>query len=820
MSQVDAPRGRTCSRTLRSVALLTSGVLALPVLAGCSADESERTGKALAPDIAAATRGKVADGGTLRWAVDAMPSTLNAFQADADAATAQIAGAVLPALFTLDENGLLQRNPDFLESAKIVDREPKQVVLYKLNQKAVWSDGREIGAPTSSPSGGRSAARTAPSGPRATPGTSGSRRSRRARAIWRSRSPSRSRTPTGRPSSARCTPRRSTRVPERLQLRRGQHPQDHCRTVPPGLAGPEGRKGHTRPQSALVGAAGQAGQPGAHRSAAGRSGQPRWPPAAWTWPRSTRGTADRIVRAAKVQGANGRPNARSASAAPAPSALKSYVVRKSLEPAYTQLALNGESGPLADVRVRRAVARALDREELAETVLDPLGLPADPPGSHLALAGQRAYTDNSGALGDQNTQEAQALLADAGWTPGGAVKKPAPAKAGPSGSPLASGSPSAAPKKAKPKPKESENSENKAADTTSDEGTYVVGDDKPAGGHGPESGGTLVWWLLLPPRTRRTWPCSAGPGPWRTRPGAPRRTRRAEPPGPTRRAARLPPRRPAAGSARTASRWSCASSCRRDRAPSRCARSARRSRGCWTGWASTPRSPRSPTAATSRTTSRRATTTWPSTPGRPAPTPRPTPGRSSPARAGHGRLAAGGAEHTRVGSDYIDQLFDQAASELDQDEARDLVRRADARIWAAAGSIPLYQRPDVVAAKRTVLNAGAFGFTAPRYQDIGFRSRKPPRLLRGSRPGTSELPQVPCPPATPAGRIMTTLDPGFTHHIGTPEVPPAQPRGTPTPLAEPLLDRSGKLIARRPRTMGAAVACPPGGRTGLRPSDA
>ena len=39
-----------------------------------------------------------------------------------------------------------RRNPDYLEKAEVVEREPKQVVLYKLNQQAVWSDGREIGA--------------------------------------------------------------------------------------------------------------------------------------------------------------------------------------------------------------------------------------------------------------------------------------------------------------------------------------------------------------------------------------------------------------------------------------------------------------------------------------------------------------------------------------------------------------------------------------------------------------------------------------------------------------------------------------------------
>jgi peptide/nickel transport system substrate-binding protein len=84
--------------------------------------------------------------------------------------------------------------------------------------------------------------------------------------------------------------------------------------------------------------------------------------------------------------------------------------------------------------------------------------------------------------------------------------------------------------------------------------------------------------------------------------------------------------------------------------------------------------------------------------------------------------------YTRVGTDHIDQLFDQAIGELDEGEERSLVKQADARIWAAAGSIPLYQRPELVAARRTVVNAGAFGFQEPNYEDIGF-------LKPGARPG-------------------------------------------------------------------------------------
>jgi peptide/nickel transport system substrate-binding protein len=49
-------------------------------------------------------------------------------------------------MFRMDASGRPERNADYLESAKVVDTEPKQVVLYKLNQQAVWSDGREIGA--------------------------------------------------------------------------------------------------------------------------------------------------------------------------------------------------------------------------------------------------------------------------------------------------------------------------------------------------------------------------------------------------------------------------------------------------------------------------------------------------------------------------------------------------------------------------------------------------------------------------------------------------------------------------------------------------
>jgi peptide/nickel transport system substrate-binding protein len=76
--------------------------------------------------------------------------------------------------------------------------------------------------------------------------------------------------------------------------------------------------------------------------------------------------------------------------------------------------------------------------------------------------------------------------------------------------------------------------------------------------------------------------------------------------------------------------------------------------------------------------------------------------------------------YTRVGTDQVDQLFAQAIATLDEGEEKDLVRKADARIWATAGSIPLYQRPQLVATRRTLVNVGAFGFQTPVYEDMGF----------------------------------------------------------------------------------------------------
>ncbi|WP_435974221.1 ABC transporter family substrate-binding protein [Streptomyces sp. Qhu_M48] len=803
MSQIGAPRGRTCSRsprsrTLRSVATLTSAVLAVAVLAGCSSGDEADEVAAAAQDNAPAAREKVADGGTLRWAVDTLPTTLNTFQADADGTTSRIAGAVLPSLYTIDGRGRPQRNADYLESAQVVETEPKQVVLYKLNQQAVWSDGREIGAPDfvaqwRALSGRDTAYWTARnSGYERIEKIERGKNDLEVRvtfakpyADWQSLfTPLYPKQVMGSPNSfndgARTT-LKATAGPFLLKAidREGgavtlaRNPRwwgqqakldslvlkavpraDRADALAAGTLDLAEIDRSTAERIALALRDARAGRSGAQAALAHGPGSSTPPSKALESWALANGSDEE--KAEEVQAARAKNQEAIARYATAQDTLAKYVVRKSLEPAYTQLSLNGESGPLADERVRRAVARALDRRELAESVLKPLGLPADPPGSHLALAGQAAYADSSETLGSQDTKEARALLADAGWVPGGAARKPAEAgtKAG------SEAEKDAAEKKAGEKTGEKAGEKTgekageknagssdarKAADTASDEGLYIVGDDKPGERPaapapvvgGPENGTAVL--APAPAAARQSAALLAWAEALDTGTGSAARAAQTVPRTDKGVAGAYAPR----GTAAPVTAPEAAKALGKD------------------GKALSLRFvlPSGPGSESLRTVGDRivlmldavgirtevtkvsddsffkdhvasgdydlALYSWPAS-AFPATDARPIFAKPEPASDGSLLVEQ---NYSRVGTDRIDQLFDQAAGTLDEEEARELVRQADARIWAAAGSIPLYQRPQLVAARADLVNAGAWGLGGPRYQDIGF---KKPETAKGA----------------------------------------------------------------------------------------
>ncbi|MFD7784607.1 ABC transporter family substrate-binding protein [Streptomyces nojiriensis] len=759
-------------RRRRSLALLTSGVLALPLLTGCGAGDEEGGQAAAGQDIATTTRDRVADGGVLRWAVDALPDTLNTFQADADATTNRIAGAVLPQLFVLDAKGRPVVNPDYLEKAEVIEREPKQVVQYKLNQKAVWSDGREIGAADFV------AQWRALNGKDSAYWTARNAGYDRIEKIERGKTDLEVRVTFNKPYAdwrslfTPLYPKQVTGTPEAFN--EGARGALKITAGPFGLGAIDKKSGTAaltrnarwwgrpakldtliltavpRAERPAALAAGKldlaeidragadrialARRDAAAKSGPGAGGAPAHGPGAALTPAqatlswATAFGADEEKAAAETESRQ-KHLASVKRYADEQAALKAFTVRKSLEPAYTQLAMNGASGPLADERVRRAVARALDRQVLAEVVLKPLGLPAKPVGSHLALAGQRAYADNSDALGGLDTHAAQALFADAGWRKGGKLTEPVGAKAGPESAPQ-------------------DDSKTPSGPGTGNDGLYIVGQDDGANGEPRSAAADRPDTDSAPARDEPS-PVLA-PAPF----GAQQRASLLAQAAQVARAARAEAAEDD-GKGVPARDGEGADPAKASPAPAPAKQPVRTSGSMLAkdGKALSLRFvlPSGPGSESLRTVGERiagmlrkvgvntetikvadesffkdhiasgqydlALYSWPAT-AYPATDARPIFAKPEPAADGSLLVEQ---NYTRVGTDHIDQLFDQALGELDEEQSRELMRKADARIWAAAGSIPLFQRPELVAVKPGLANAGAFGLGAPRYQDMGWK---------------------------------------------------------------------------------------------------
>lgn len=718
-------------RRPRAAAFLVCGALAVTTLAGCGSDDDTWAPTA-GPDIAPAARDRVGDGGSVRWAVDAMPQTLNSFQADADPVTSRITGAVLPSMFRLDAQGRPRPDADYLEKAEVIETEPKQVVLYKLNQKAVWSTGREIGAPDFA------AQWRALSGKDSSYWTAHNAGYDRIEKIergandlevrvtfakpyadWRALfSPLYPKDVMGTPDSFNEGARRKLKVTagpftvdsvdrdaKKVTLKRsprwwGERPKLDKLVL---TVVPRAKRATALAAGKLDVADVDAG--GAERiaHAARDHGSPgplsHGPGAARTPAEALRSWAiahgDDEEAAYDEMAARAKTRKAVRKYAKEQGNLHAFKVRKSFAPAYTQLALNGAQGPLADERVRRAVARALDRNQLAEVALKPLGLPVSTVDNHLALAGQAAYADNSSALGDQDMAEAQALLAEAGWVPGGPLKE----------------------KKDKPKTAGGEREHGRDHDTEDSKRAGAVQDDKPparALPFGPhrvtaQHAALLQQVHVLKHKADKEEAGSSG-----------HRDHAAS-------GAYAPK-----GTAAPAG--AAAGALAKDGKPLTLRFVLPSGAGSEQLRAVADRITQMLSRIGVRTDVMKvddesyfkdhiasgeydmALYSWPAS-AFPATDARPIYAKPVPAADGSLTVEQ---NYTRVGTDHIDQLFDQAIGELDADEENALVKKADARIWAAAGSIPLYQRPQLVAARADLANVGAFGFQDPHYEDIGY----------------------------------------------------------------------------------------------------
>lgn len=128
---------------------LTLLAVAALALGGCSSSDNGGGGDKIdgelpASDLNIVARDKVADGGTLRMAIQAMPTAYNSLSSDGgtvDMATT-ISNFISPMNWIYDEKGNFVPNPAWVEDYKMSDDGLNLTV--NLNPKAVWNDGSPI----------------------------------------------------------------------------------------------------------------------------------------------------------------------------------------------------------------------------------------------------------------------------------------------------------------------------------------------------------------------------------------------------------------------------------------------------------------------------------------------------------------------------------------------------------------------------------------------------------------------------------------------------------------------------------------------------
>jgi peptide/nickel transport system substrate-binding protein len=129
-----------------------AALFALWAAGGCGAvhdpggrDDGILASPVKAYDINPLSREMVKDGGTLRWGLSDFPTQWNNNHLDGDVADVKtVMNALMPRTFRSDERGRVSINTDYVTNARVTATSPHQVITYTLNPKARWSDGKPI----------------------------------------------------------------------------------------------------------------------------------------------------------------------------------------------------------------------------------------------------------------------------------------------------------------------------------------------------------------------------------------------------------------------------------------------------------------------------------------------------------------------------------------------------------------------------------------------------------------------------------------------------------------------------------------------------
>jgi peptide/nickel transport system substrate-binding protein len=368
---------------------------------GASAGSGKGGPSSTAYDINAVAREKVPQGGTLRWPLDQIPPNLNYNEVDGTLRdTTDIMNALMPSIFTFDAASVPTVNKNYAESAELTAKDPKQVITYKLNPKATWSDGTPITEADFE-------------------------------AQWKAdRDPN---------SGYKIS---SANGYEKIEsVAKGADEREVVVTFKEPYADWKGLFSPLYPASTN-------NDPKVFNE--GWVGKVPVTAGAFKF-ESLDETAKTltIVRDDKWWGDAAKLDRIIFRAIPADAQIDALIngeidfmdigpdvnklkrateapgvkIHKAGGPQFRHVTINGTGEILKDQKVRQALAMAINRDQIAKTLLGPLGVDATPLQNHIFMANQKGYKDNAGILSKPDVEGAKKLLDEAGWTVQGDTRK-------------------------------------------------------------------------------------------------------------------------------------------------------------------------------------------------------------------------------------------------------------------------------------------------------------------------------------------------------------------------------------------------------------
>ena len=362
---------------------------------------AKRDASAKGPDIHPVSREELPDGGILRWPLVAPPPNYNTGELDGTSAdTANVVGALLPSMFGFDSGARPTVNKDYLDSAELTAKDPRQVVTYRINPRSAWDDGTPIReadfeAQWKALSGSNPAYRIASSSgydqiesvARGADDREVVVTFRRPYADWKA-------------LFSPLYPATTNNDPAVFN--------DGWKARPLTTAGPFRFESldQTAQTMSLV-------------------RNPKW------W--GNRAKLDRIVFRVIDPGAqvdallNGEIDVLDVAAdvnkLKRVEAAPGLTVHRAAGPDFRSITINGTGEILKDVNVRRALGMAIDRTAIAKVLVGPLGVEAKALQNHIFMVGQPGYRDNAGILSSPDVNGARKLLDHAGWKLEGNVRQ-------------------------------------------------------------------------------------------------------------------------------------------------------------------------------------------------------------------------------------------------------------------------------------------------------------------------------------------------------------------------------------------------------------